>query len=153
MPEDPTAGTKYLWADTNSVVEIHGREKLSWTHLEEHLFKNSVPVEAHYWHQDRWTSTPTGSANTAYAGNRIILHVLSAEGDLKDISYVPTGSDFTPISDLVESYQPEGGEVFLIFSDFIFELSQDCFDFMIQNGFTQQQLNPLFEVKGYKLDL
>ena len=41
MPEsDARPGSKYLWANTNGVLEMHGKEKLSWTQLDEVSYKN-----------------------------------------------------------------------------------------------------------------
>ena len=53
MPEEdgskvrPTfwVGKKYLWCAKGSVCEIHGKEKTSWTYLNDHLFKDNSPVE------------------------------------------------------------------------------------------------------------
>ena len=38
-------GKKYLWCAKGSVCEIHGKEKTSWTYLNDHLFKDNSPVE------------------------------------------------------------------------------------------------------------
>ena len=38
-------GKKYLWCAKGSVCEIHGKEKTSWTYLNDHLFKDNSPLE------------------------------------------------------------------------------------------------------------
>lgn len=45
MVDHHQVGTKYLWVSTGGVLEMHGKEKLSWTHLEEHIFRDNVPAE------------------------------------------------------------------------------------------------------------
>jgi len=43
MPEsDARPGSKYLWANTNGVLEMHGKEKLSWTQLDEVGLENDL---------------------------------------------------------------------------------------------------------------
>jgi hypothetical protein len=44
MQGNPGVGYKYLWGGNEGTIEIHGKEKLAWTHLNEHIFANSVPV-------------------------------------------------------------------------------------------------------------
>lgn len=56
MAENHHVGSKFLWVGTDGVLEMHGREKLSWTHLEEHIFRDNVPVEQLRWKQYRWSS-------------------------------------------------------------------------------------------------
>ena len=54
MEEDTStvdAGTKYLWAAAGGVVEIHGEDRKGWTHLDDHVWANSVPVEELEWSQ------------------------------------------------------------------------------------------------------
>ena len=54
MEEDTStvdAGTKYLWAAAGGVVEIHGEDRKGWTHLDDHVCANSVPVEELEWSQ------------------------------------------------------------------------------------------------------
>ena len=54
MEEDTStvdAGTKYLWAAAGGVVEIHGEDRKGWTHLDDHVWANSVPVEELEWTQ------------------------------------------------------------------------------------------------------
>ena len=63
MEEDPSrvdAGTKYLWAATGGVVELHGENRKGWTHLDDHLWANSVPVEEFEWAQGMDTNYKYG---------------------------------------------------------------------------------------------
>ena len=39
MVDHHHVGTKYLWVSAGGVLEMHGREKLPWTHLNEHIFR------------------------------------------------------------------------------------------------------------------
>ena len=66
MTESHHAGTKYLWAGTNGVLEMHGKEKLSWTHLDEHIFRDNVPVEQLKWKQYRWSSYDKSGATRSW---------------------------------------------------------------------------------------
>ena len=67
---------------------MHGAEKKSWTKLNEHLFKDSVAVEKLNWEQTKYQDTNTG--------NRLVVHVLSQEGDLKDILSINNGEGKDP---------------------------------------------------------
>ena len=59
------------------LIEIHGKEKHSWTHLNEHLFANNQPVPKQVrteqrWHIDEW-------------GPRLVLHIFNGAGDLREL--------------------------------------------------------------------
>jgi len=96
MPENHHAGTKYLWAASNGVLEMHGKEKHHWTHLNEHIFKNSIPAESLEFRQDINSET--------FLGNRLVIHVLSAEGDLKDIVTAENGGDLSTAQTFLDSF-------------------------------------------------
>ena len=85
MNEHSMVGTKYLWCGPDCVLELHGKEKKSWTYLEDHLFRNSIPADNIEFYQDRF-------ADTVIIGNRLVFHVVSAEGDLRDIFYLENGA-------------------------------------------------------------
>ena len=66
---------KAILVTKGGLIEIHGKQKMAWTHLNEHLFANNQPVPYQSrkevrWHIDEW-------------GPRLVLHVFSTEGDLK----------------------------------------------------------------------
>ena len=84
---DEHVGYKYLWAGPRSTLEIHGKEKRSWTHLDGgHIYRDSTPTDEHVFEQYK--------ASRPMAGHRLVFHILSAEGDIKDIFAI--GSEFTP---------------------------------------------------------
>ena len=68
MDNHDMVGRKYLWTGSGGTLEMHGKDKKSWTKLNEHLFKDSVAVEKLSWYQTRWQDT--------YMGNRFVVHVL-----------------------------------------------------------------------------
>ena len=68
MDNHDMVGRKYLWTGSGGTLEMHGKDKKSWTKLNEHLFKDSVAVEKLSWYQTRWQDT--------YMGNRLVVHVL-----------------------------------------------------------------------------
>ena len=45
MVDHHHVGTKYLWVSSGGVLEMHGRQKLPWTHLTEHIFRNSSVIK------------------------------------------------------------------------------------------------------------
>ena len=47
-------------------LELHGKEKLHWTTLEDHIFRNNVPVE-----ELRFLQTSGISTNGKGIGNRL----------------------------------------------------------------------------------
>ena len=84
---DEHVGYKYLWAGPRSTLELHGKEKRSWTHLDGgHIYRDNTPTDEHLFEQHK--------ASRPMAGHRLVFHILSAEGDIKDIFAI--GSEFTP---------------------------------------------------------
>ena len=53
MTADHHVGVKYLWVADSGVLEMHGQERTSWTHLNDHLFKNSIPSEVLQFNQNK----------------------------------------------------------------------------------------------------
>ena len=60
------------------LIEVHGKEKMSWTHLSDHLFANNQPVPAVERVEKNWQNIEWGP--------RIVLHILNAEGDLREVN-------------------------------------------------------------------
>ena len=56
MIEDSQVGTKYLWVAHGGVLEMHGKEKHSWTYLEDHLVRNGIAADNLTWIQDKLSS-------------------------------------------------------------------------------------------------
>ena len=76
MSEHPMVGTKYLWCGPDCVLEMHGKEKKSWTHLEDHVFRNTIPADNLEFYQDRFT-------DNGIARNRLVFHALRLSFKLK----------------------------------------------------------------------
>ena len=74
--DDTWIGRKFLHASTQSVLEMHGKVKKSWTHLAEHVFANNLPYHPIKIDSDTDTAVPTAG---------IHVHRFSTAGDLKDI--------------------------------------------------------------------
>ena len=66
--ESDKVGRKFLWGAPGGVVELHGQEKRSWTHLADHLFRNGVAADDLLWEQNQNTDTTIG--------NRLVFHAL-----------------------------------------------------------------------------
>ena len=60
------------------LIEIHGKEKMSWTHLSDHLFAKNQPVPVVERVEKNWQNIEWGP--------RIVLHILNAEGDLREVN-------------------------------------------------------------------
>ena len=72
---------------------MHGKEKVSWSTLNEHIFRNNVPAE-----ELRFLQTRGINLNGAGFENRLIFHILTAEGDLMEVFKVesePKNENFT----------------------------------------------------------
>ena len=59
------------------LIEIHGKEKHSWTYLNEHLFAENQPIPTQVRTEkvkqiDEW-------------GPRLVFHIFSGEGDLREL--------------------------------------------------------------------
>ena len=69
------------------VLEIHGKKKLPWTWLDgHHIYRDNTPTDKLEFKQSYRTFP--------FVGHRLVFHILSAEGDLKDIYAVR--SKYTP---------------------------------------------------------
>ena len=77
MNEGPV-GRKYVWCSTGSVCEFHGQEKLSWTLLNDTMFKQNSPVDVRYFDY-----TPDGNRPTQ-GGDGLMFHRFSRYGAWKD---------------------------------------------------------------------
>ena len=66
---------------------MHGKKKLPWTWLDgDHIYKDNTPTDKLQYKQSAFTYP--------FVGHRLVFHILSAEGDLKDIFAVK--SKYTP---------------------------------------------------------
>jgi len=105
-PEDHTAhsvaGHKYLHVAQGGTLEMHGAEKLPWTTLDEHIFRDSVPAEQLIMRVTRGIHI-----DNERFGNRLIFHVLSAEGDLKEHLAVANGTSLQHVKAVVDSLENE----------------------------------------------
>ena len=97
MNEGPV-GRKYVWCSTGSVCEFHGQEKLSWTLLNDTLFKQNSPVDVRYFDY-----TPDGNRPTQ-GGDGLMFHRFSRYGAWKDsilfltkVSLRPSGQSPTQL--------------------------------------------------------
>ena len=74
MEDNGGVGKKYLWCSAGSTCEFHGKEKLSWTVLEDHLMKGNSPVEPKSFDfippGRGWPSNPKNTKNWAEIGAR-----------------------------------------------------------------------------------
>ena len=126
MAEDEQVGTKYLWVAQGGILEMHGREKHSWTYLEDHLVRNGIAADNLTWIQDKQSDT--------LVGNRMIFQVLSAEGDLQDIYHVDNGTEnFDDLSDFLRDHV-EPDNIVIFFTDFVFFLSDAFFNVLKPYG-------------------
>ena len=126
---DRDFGYKYFHCDKDGVVEVHGKEKHHWTHLEDHLFKNSVAVEQLNWSQDR-NNNP---ATQLRGQKRMVFHVLSAEGDLKDTFSIKTGDEITEeVKNMLSLENLKNGEIVIFFTDLQYSLTS-AFRVLLEN--------------------
>ena len=91
MNEGPV-GRKYVWCSTGSVCEFHGQEKLSWTLLNDTMFKQNSPVDVRYFDY-----TPDGNRPTQ-GGDGLMFHRFSRYGAWKDSILFMTKVSFGPHS-------------------------------------------------------
>ena len=129
---DKDFGRKYFHADRDGVVEVHGKEKWHWTHLEDHLFKDSIAVEQLNWSQDKNNAAPTQLRGQ----KRMVFHVLSAEGDLKDTFSISSGE---AISEIVQNKlnleNLNQGEMVIFFTDLQYTLTAAFRELLVGLGF------------------
>ena len=125
MEEQDTVGTKYLWVSNEGVLEMHGKEKHSWTYLEDHLVRNGIAADNLTWIQDKNSDT--------LIGNRMIFQMLSAEGDLRELYHIDNQGDVNGLNTwLSDNLEPENVVVF--FTDFVYYLSEEFFNVLSPYG-------------------
>ena len=78
---------------------------------------------------------------------RLVFHVLSKEGDLKDTTFVNDQTSVQPIVDFIEQYTDE--EIFVFFVDFVYGLSPELVQFMSEFGF-ENEFNALMQDEDAK---
>ena len=69
----------------------------------------------------------------SYAGMRLIFHVLSKEGDLKDTFFVNDRSSAQPIADFIDQFDDE--EIFIFFVDFFYGVTLELIEILGLFGF------------------
>merc|ERR1711962_945003 len=69
---------KAILVTKGGLLEIHGSEKKSWTHLADHLFQSNQPIP----YQERYEEN---TYVTKY-GPRLVFYIFSAEGDLREFA-------------------------------------------------------------------
>ena len=154
---DARPGSKYLWANTNGVLEMHGKEKLPWTQLDEHIFRNNIAAEQHFFKQNHWINCDPNNPNAKIddcmihhpiLGNRLVFHILSAEGDLKSTEFAKSGDtqDMTNLISLINSLENE--EIILFTTDFLFELTDQLKNFLVSYGFSDTDLTALMATEA-----
>ena len=128
MVEDVTAGTKYLWCSNDCVLEMHGKDKKSWTHLADHLFRNNIAADDLIFNQDKDTK------QVNIIGNRLVFHAISAEGDLRDTASINNGeTNFHNLTNWLEENHIDENSI-LFFTDFVYELTDDLKDILLGFG-------------------
>ena len=78
---------------------------------------------------------------------RLVFHVLSKEGDLKDTTFVNDQTSVQPIVDFLEQYTDE--EIFVFFVDFVYGLSPEFVQVMSEFGF-ENEFNALMQDEDAK---
>ena len=117
------------------VIEMHGKKKLPWTWLDgNHIYKDNTPTDKLQYKQSAFTYP--------FVGHRLVFHILSAEGDLKDIfavksQYTPSFNDhrdeiyktMAEMKEILRSLEDEPinqqghrGNIVFFFTDFHFPL-------------------------------
>ena len=139
-PWNTVAGNKYIWLTTDGVMEMHGKEKVAWTQLDEHIFRDNVAAEQLVFYQNKNVQLD-GTA----VSNRLVFHILSAEGDLRDVAYVATGASITTAQTAIDAAVAIDPETVVLFTtDFVFELNEDVKSFFTNYGFFTN--NGLFKI-------
>ena len=100
--QHPNPGVKFLHVSSDGVLEMHGKVKHHWTNLDEHIFKDNVAAEQLLFKQNKWNSIDQRVIN-----NRLVFHILSAEGDHKDAIDVLTGQSIAPVQAMVDALEDE----------------------------------------------
>ena len=87
--EETWVGRKMVHAGWRSVLELHGKEKKSWTHLNEHLFANNLPFHPIVIDSDIETQD-----------SGISLHRFNTAGELKELkTFVTLSLGFDQVTD------------------------------------------------------
>ena len=137
--EDNVVGHKFLHVSNQGVLEMHGKEKLHWTTLEDHVFKDNVPLEQLYFFQTAGIKLPDASP----LGNRLVFHVLTTEGDHIEGFAVPNGGLMTDAKRKIDALHQ--GEIILFNTDFLFAITPDVKEFFVSYGFEGDFFDTLME--------
>jgi hypothetical protein len=109
-------GHKFLWAGYNGVVELHGKEKVAWTFLQDHAFALNSPVEP--------------VVHDMPSKPQLTLHRFTPYGDLKEIKAFQT--------------MQHGDQVLIDYFDLIDETNDDIF-FLFTEGMYHWPKGTIFD--------
>ena len=78
---------------------------------------------------------------------RLVFHVLSKEGDLKDTTFVNDQASVQPIVDFIDKFTDD--EIFVFFVDFVYEVTPELVQVMGVFGF-ESEFNSLMQDEDAK---
>ena len=88
----------------------------------------------------------TGSVNGN--GNRLVVHILSAEGNLQENYDVKTGESIDTLANHLSELRND--EIVLFVTDFVYELTDEFRQLLLSYGFSNDHFVPLFANQNTK---
>ena len=100
------------------------------------------------WEQSKTNNGDNDGVSVIGNGNRLVVHILSAEGNLKENYEVKTGEDLWTLGKNLNELSND--EIVLFVTDFVYELT-DAFRHLLEHyGFSYDLFDPLFANENTK---
>ena len=110
------AGRKFLLAHMNGVLELHGKEKHSWSKLNTHLYAENIPVNDFIIDQK----------NHIY--NNLVFHIFTQEGDITELKRFSADTTNQTIIDFMVAHE-EAGHLIFATTDGFFPIEHNFVEF------------------------
>ena len=81
-------------------------------------------------------------------GDRLVVHILSAEGNLKENYEVKTGEAIDTLANDLSELSDD--EIVLFVTDFVYELTDEFRQLLVAYGFSDDLFDPLFANENTK---
>ena len=100
------------------------------------------------WEQSKRNNGDNDGVSVIGNGNRLVVHILSAEGNLKENYEVKTGEDLWTLGKNLNELSND--EIVLFVTDFVYELTEEFRRLLEHYGFSYDLFDPLFANENTK---
>ena len=100
------------------------------------------------WEQSKRNNGDNDGVSVIGNGNRLVVHILTAEGNLKENYEVKTGESIWTLAENLNQLSDD--EIVLFVTDFVYELTDEFRHLLLFYGFSEDLIDPPFANENTK---